>query len=548
MKKILLALILLVGGAAAQTAEKPAGDGSQANPYQVATLENLYWLSQTPDEWDKYYKQTADIDASVTQDWDNGAGFSPIGYFISYSDRHYFTGHYNGKGHKIDGLTINRPSADYVGLFGYLDNASIDSLGLLNASVEGNSYVGGISGYDNYSSVTYCFVAGTVKGNGSGVGAIIGKSDNGGSLDYSYATGSVSGLANVGGLVGYSFYDSKVDHSYAEVAVTGTTRVGGLVGSNSGSEIYNSYATGSVVGQDTVGGLVGKYDCNDIQYSYSSGKVSGNTLVGGFIGYSNNGCHIADTYYSTETSGQSAAMGLDNNSQSVTALTSAQMQVAQNFAGFDFTDTWVIYAGHTMPLLRAFLKPLTVSVADTAKTYDGQAFAGGKLVYSLANADATQILGTPSFAGTAQGAVNAGAYAYTVNSGLYSSQQGYLIGYSAASAALTVAKARLTITASDLKLTLGTKLPTTFPFVYQGFVNKENASVVTGLTATASCGPCQEAGNFSITPSGASATNYTISYGTGELSVVAPTSVVNRQLPERNPGNAPRWDLLGRTP
>jgi hypothetical protein len=35
----------------AQTSTAPAtGDGTSSNPYQIATLNNLYWLSQTSSE------------------------------------------------------------------------------------------------------------------------------------------------------------------------------------------------------------------------------------------------------------------------------------------------------------------------------------------------------------------------------------------------------------------------------------------------------------------------------------------------------------------
>ncbi len=45
----------------AQTATAPAGVGTVADPFQIATLNNLYWLSQTSTAWDKNFIQTADI-------------------------------------------------------------------------------------------------------------------------------------------------------------------------------------------------------------------------------------------------------------------------------------------------------------------------------------------------------------------------------------------------------------------------------------------------------------------------------------------------------
>ena len=35
----------------AQTAVQPAGNGTSANPYLIATLDNLYWVSQNGSSW-----------------------------------------------------------------------------------------------------------------------------------------------------------------------------------------------------------------------------------------------------------------------------------------------------------------------------------------------------------------------------------------------------------------------------------------------------------------------------------------------------------------
>ena len=82
MKNNLLAFILLVipFGLYAETAvTKPDGDGTAENPYKIENLENLRWLSENEDDWDKHFAQTANIDATETDIWNDGKGFSPIG-------------------------------------------------------------------------------------------------------------------------------------------------------------------------------------------------------------------------------------------------------------------------------------------------------------------------------------------------------------------------------------------------------------------------------------------------------------------------------------
>ena len=62
-----------------------------------------------------------------------------------------------------------------------------------------------------------------------------------------FATGNVSGNNNVGGLIGYSEIESSQAVLYATGKVTGTTNVGGLFGvfSDNLGSMQTSFATGS---------------------------------------------------------------------------------------------------------------------------------------------------------------------------------------------------------------------------------------------------------------------------------------------------------------
>ena len=145
MKKLLqatsLAIIaLLFTGKVlmAQTATAPAGSGTKQDPYQIETLENLYWFTQVDSVWEKHFIQTANIDASPTTGWDNDSGFTPIALGVG------FNGTYNGKGHSIDSLYINRPNHNYLALFAFNNNDSkIDSLSVTNLNIKGVAMKGG---------------------------------------------------------------------------------------------------------------------------------------------------------------------------------------------------------------------------------------------------------------------------------------------------------------------------------------------------------------------------------------------------------------------
>lgn len=85
MKSSKLAFIvftLLVSTCLSADGVEPVGSGTEADPYQVETLDNLLWISTNSGSWSSYFEQTADIDAAVTSGWNGGAGFSPFAIML----------------------------------------------------------------------------------------------------------------------------------------------------------------------------------------------------------------------------------------------------------------------------------------------------------------------------------------------------------------------------------------------------------------------------------------------------------------------------------
>ncbi|MCK4920159.1 MAG: T9SS type A sorting domain-containing protein [Bacteroidales bacterium] len=229
MKKSILGFVLtllFIGNTSfllAQTSTVPSvGDGSETSPYEISSLENLYWLSQNEVEWDKYFIQTAHINAADTRTWDIGdhdddpntsdttMGFTPIGY-SGYNPK-AFEGSYDGGGHIIDSLYINRINLYAVGLFGYVSNGSITKLGLNHVEISGDTYAGGIVGTARFLDLSYAYAKGLMKAYNAGFLV--------GSLNYStiydcYAIGTVVEDYS-GGLIGYSS-ESLIRNSYSAV-------------------------------------------------------------------------------------------------------------------------------------------------------------------------------------------------------------------------------------------------------------------------------------------------------------------------------------------
>src|SRR3546814_10408305 len=87
-------------------------------------------------------------------------------------------------GHAIGGLTINRPSADYVGLFGFQGGGTISRTGVIGVSVIGDQDVGGLVGQQVGGSNGQSYANGSVTGDHY-VGGLVGdQSDGSGSKSY----------------------------------------------------------------------------------------------------------------------------------------------------------------------------------------------------------------------------------------------------------------------------------------------------------------------------------------------------------------------------
>ena len=124
-----------------------------------------------------------------------------------------------------------------------------------------------------------------------------------------------------------------------------TTYVGLFGFTGSGSEINNvSLEEVDVSGADNfVGGLVGVNE-GTITNSYSTGSVSGNNFVGGLVGF-NIGGTTTDSYWDTETSGQSSSAG-------GTGKTTEEMKQKATFVNWDFDTVWGIVEAVTYPYLQ----------------------------------------------------------------------------------------------------------------------------------------------------------------------------------------------------
>jgi hypothetical protein len=149
-----------------------------------------------------------------------------------------------------------------------------------------------------------------------------------------------------------------VCYATGAVTTTGTNVLaGGLVGNaGRGDTLRYSYASGPVTSTGTnafAGGLVG-LDRGLIDESYAISKVvnsESSFLPGGLVG--NDSGVILSSYWDLQTASSTVGVGYGISGGSATGLITVEMAIPASFAGWDFTDTWILGGADTVPTLRA---------------------------------------------------------------------------------------------------------------------------------------------------------------------------------------------------
>ena len=320
------------------------GEGTIEDPKQICTPEDLFNIR---DHLDWYYILNNDIDLDPlilkSEDWyDYEKGWQPIG-----DEKNKFIGSFDGRNFTIYNLHINRPEEDYIGLFGYAENANIDNLFLYDVYPTGNNYVGGLLGNcaNNCIISNVHILTGTVNGN-SIVGGLVGEITKS-TINKSHTKTMVSSLkGTVGGFVGQS-NSSVISECYSSGASWITEDVeiaGGLVGYLNQGSITNSHSFGNVSGDNAIGGLVGLNEAGEISYCYSNVMVTGKEEVGGLVAQIVPEVIDTSNYWDVERSTQKeSAMGIGYSQE--------DMRKQATYKDWDFKNIWAIDDGKNPPYL-----------------------------------------------------------------------------------------------------------------------------------------------------------------------------------------------------
>lgn len=183
------------------------GSGTQSDPYQISTAEQLRNLSRlvnsalfNPDFKDKYYDLTADVNL-------NDEPWTPIGN-TGYRFEGHFTGNKSdGSTPTISGLNITN-SFTNNGLFGYVDGGSISNISVSGSITindgTGSDQTGSIAGFiSNDTKLENCTSSCDITTNLGFVGGIVGGTEDNATLTDCKYTGTITTHGEQpGGIVG----------------------------------------------------------------------------------------------------------------------------------------------------------------------------------------------------------------------------------------------------------------------------------------------------------------------------------------------------------
>ena len=216
----------------------------------ITTPEEIQEINRSVDSLAGYYILDKDIDLSAYLSekgagYDGGKGWKPIGVYLDkpspYNVEYAFTGTFDGNGHVVKNLKMNRggdASGFNCGFFGYAKaGAVVKNIGLDGGEVTGNSYCGALIGV-SFASVSNvwstCKVTATKNASYKWIGGIAGR--NAGSIKNSFVAAEIAGSTETGIIAGNN--QGTVSNCYG-VASENTAHLVG-VGTTVGSKMYSS--------------------------------------------------------------------------------------------------------------------------------------------------------------------------------------------------------------------------------------------------------------------------------------------------------------------
>ncbi len=340
-----------MGGAWAQTPSRPSIGNGVDNPYQISTAAELAWFR------DQVNSGYTTISATLTKDIDlaefchakdgtkytKEVSWTPIGN--SDNIENMYQGTFDGNGKTIRNLYINDIS-EYIGIpceagfFGYAEKGSIKNITFDNAKVKttADDYCTGIlvgvagSCIENIKILVNCSVEGK-----NYVGGIAGRAN--GDIGNCENHAMVNGANFVGGIVSDYRGSGKSIISCANYGVvTGTgNSVGGIAGGYGSGTIQNCANYGDITGADIVGNLIGDGSICNLNNVLGTGNViatSDTERAGLLVGRIINSSSTASGILAYNSSAKLTINGTEQTGEAVKAIGQGSLTSADKINAF----------------------------------------------------------------------------------------------------------------------------------------------------------------------------------------------------------------------
>ena len=304
----------------------------------------------TPQEFIDINKNLAG-DYELTQDIDlTNVAFEGIG-----TSGESFTGSLNGNGHKVIGARVSFSSGSDVGVFGKTNGATIKNIAFVDYVVSASAcnHVG-LVGSASVTTFDQVAAVGTVTGDDHV--ALFAGDGNGSTVTNCYVDGTVTGRSQVGGFFGCTLESgANISNSYFNGQATATFRgwTGGFIGlidkADSQVDIHNCVSIGNC---STTGS-----GSPHVTAPFIAGNNAGDTpnAVVNFSGNLYNNEAVMDATTEWPTKNETAEGG---SVEPATPMTISALQQESTYTGigWDFANVWMFdkESGYSYPVLKQF--------------------------------------------------------------------------------------------------------------------------------------------------------------------------------------------------
>lgn len=281
---------------------------------------------------------------------------------IGKDNTHYFAGTIfggndsdaNNRTMRTINLNIQQSGESNVGLFGYVNGASISYIKTAGTIV-GGAAVGGLVGYADGVTISNCRNNATVKATGNA------------------ATFEGKQGAYLGGFVGYATASVTIKNCYNGGEITTETKwensniVGGIVGHlETGGQVSYCYNIGKVVGSDNIGGIVG-INNGTVSFCYQGGGLNdlySGTKPSNFI--TSNGGTITNCWILPSASQTGFNQSTIPNGKKLELFDSNNQKNANMYAPVVVDgNTYIVPTGNWESIVEKDINGFEVFVADT---------------------------------------------------------------------------------------------------------------------------------------------------------------------------------------